>query len=112
MRATAGFPWAPAEEGTRESSLIRDMWDLADVTSEGVRCDPERNCSVLAVVDGRDIARGDGRPWEVRPESAALVLEGFLVPVIQAPATVNRQLVASGPKAFLGPRYRALMRNP
>lgn len=209
------------------SSLIRDMWDLAEVTSQGVRNDPERNCSVLAdrieqraaayfaaidqsaaadprtwlvegtevalstltyhllnetVVHGWDIARGDGQRWAVRPDSACLVLEGFLVPVIralgprdlvdqvvatglratfeirvrgcrrylfvfdhgaltvedpsgqhvdcvidadpvamllvtwgrehQAQAIVKRQLVASGPKAYLGPRFRALMRNP
>jgi hypothetical protein len=30
----------------------------------------------------------------------------------QAEAIVKRQLVASGPKDYLGPRFRALMRNP
>jgi hypothetical protein len=134
------------------------------------------------VVHGWDIARGDGQRWEVRPESACLVLEGFLIPVMralgprdlvdqtvatglratyeirvngcqrylfvlddgalrvedpdgqavdciidadpvamlmvtwgrmhQAEAIVKRQLVASGPKDYLGPRFRALMRNP
>ena len=30
----------------------------------------------------------------------------------QGPAIVSRQIVSSGPKAWLGPRFRALMRNP
>jgi hypothetical protein len=208
-------------------SLIRDLWDLSELTSLGVRNDPERNPSVLAdrieqrateyfaaidqsaaadprawlvdgaevalstltyhllnetVVHGWDIARGDGHPWDVRADSACLVLEGFLVPILralgprdfvdqtvamglratyeirvkgcrpymfvfddgalsiedragqpvdciieadpvamllvtwgrthQAEAIVKRQLVASGPKAYLGPRFRGLMRNP
>lgn len=208
-------------------SLIRELWDLSELTSLGVRNDPERNCSVLAdrieqraaayfaaidqsaaadprawlvdgsevalstltyhllnetVVHGWDIARGDGQRWEVRPDSACLVLEGFLIPVLralgprdfvdqvvasglratyeirvkgcrrymfvfhdgalsvedpagqpvdciidadpvamllvtwgrmhQSEAIVKRQLVASGPKDYLGPRFRGLMRNP
>jgi hypothetical protein len=208
-------------------SLIRELWDLSDLTSLGVRNDPERNCSVLAdrieqratgyfaaidqsaaadprawlvdgsevalstltyhllnetVVHGWDIARGDGQRWEVRPDSACLVLEGFLIPVLralgprdlvdqvvasglratyeirvkgchrymfvfddgaltvedpagqpvdctidadpvamlmvtwgrlhQSEAIVKRQLVASGPKDYLGPKFRGLMRNP
>ncbi len=208
-------------------SLIRELWDLSELTSLGVRNDPERNCSVLAdrieqraagyfaaidqtaaadprawlvdgsevalstltyhllnetVVHGWDIARGDGQRWEVRPDTACLVLEGFLIPVLralgprdfvdqvvasrlratyeirvkgcrrymfvfhdgalsvedpegqpvdciidadpvamllvtwgrmhQSEAIVKRQLVASGPKDYLGPRFRGLMRNP
>lgn len=134
------------------------------------------------VVHGWDIAHGEGRRWEVRADSACLVLEGFLIPVLralgprdfvdqtvatglratyeirvkgcrrymfvfddgmlsvedpagqtvdciidadpvamlmvtwgrmhQADAIVKRQLVASGPKDYLGPRFRGLMRNP
>ena len=208
-------------------SLIRDLWDLSEFTSLGVRNESERNCSVLAdrieqrasayfaavdqsaaadprtwlvdgtevalstltyhllnetVVHGWDIAHGDGQRWEVRADSACLILEGFLVPILralgprdfvdqtvarglratyeirvkgcrpymfvfddgalrvedpsgqavdctidadpvamlmvtwgrmhQADAIVKRQLVASGPKDYLGPRFRGLMRNP
>lgn len=141
-------------------------------------------CHLLneTVVHGWDIARGDGRRWQIPPAHAAMVFDGFLVPVLQAlgprdmvnqelavglratyeirlrggsrhlfafdngalavdpwpspvvdcvitadPATlllviwgrehqaraiVERRLVASGPKAWLGPRLRSLMRNP
>jgi len=134
------------------------------------------------VVHGWDVAHGDGQRWEVRADSACLILEGFLVPILralgprdfvdqtvatglratyeirvkgcrpymfvfddgalsvedpagqtvdctidadpvamlmvtwgrmhQADAIVKRQLVASGPKDYLGPRFRGLMRNP
>ncbi|MGH9165553.1 MAG: SCP2 sterol-binding domain-containing protein [Acidimicrobiales bacterium] len=43
------------------------------------------------------------------PVALLLVVWGRLD---QAPAIVKRQLVVSGPKAFLGPRFRSLMRNP
>lgn len=141
-------------------------------------------CHLLneTVVHGWDIARADGRHWAIPPSHAAMVFDGFLVPVLQAlgprdmvnqdlaaglratyeirlrggshhvfalddgalavdpwpspaidcvitvdPATlllvvwgreqqaraiVERRLVASGPKAWLGPRLRSLMRNP
>ena len=141
-------------------------------------------CHLLneTLVHGRDLALGDGRPWPIKPAHAALVVDGFLVPVFQAlpprtmvdqeqaagvratfevrvkgggrhvfvfddgemtveapssrpvdcridadpvafllvawgrqspgEAIVARQLVASGPKAWLAPRFRSLLRNP
>ncbi|MDQ3989368.1 MAG: SCP2 sterol-binding domain-containing protein [Actinomycetota bacterium] len=119
----------PSLAGTAGDSLIRDIWDLADVTDLGVRSDPERDCAVLAdriearaeeyfeqcagesadelrpwlvegstarlstltcyllnetVVHGYDIARADKRRWQIEPSHAAMVLGGFIVPVIQA----------------------------
>ncbi|MGH9148905.1 MAG: SCP2 sterol-binding domain-containing protein [Acidimicrobiales bacterium] len=217
----------PGLEGGAGASLIRDMWDLGDVTRRGVASDPQRDLSVLAdrigtraseylagtgtsrandlrpwlvegaevslctltchllsetIVHGWDIARADGQPWSVKPAHAALVIDGFLMPVFralgprdlvnqelaaglratyeirvrgggrhvlvfddgaltveppssrqvdccisadpaalllvvwgrehQARAIVERRLVVSGPKAWLGPRLRSLMRNP
>ncbi|MGH9180114.1 MAG: SCP2 sterol-binding domain-containing protein, partial [Acidimicrobiales bacterium] len=141
-------------------------------------------CHLLneTIVHGWDIARGDGQCWDIPAAHAAMVFEGFLVPVLQAlgprdmvdqqvaaglratyelslrgagrhvwvfddgaltieapssrpvdcfisadpvalllvtwgrqnqaPAIVKRQLVVSGPKAWLGPKFRSLMRNP
>lgn len=217
----------PDLEATTGTSMIRDLWDLGDLTQRGVQADSERDPSVLAgriatrardylgnlprsssgdrrawmvegtevalptltchllnetIVHGWDIARGDGRPWPIKAAHAALVVDGFLVPVFQAlgtrtmvdqeqaagvratfeirlrgaarhvfvfddgtltieapssrpvdcylsgdpvafllvawgrqspaPAIVNRELVASGPKAWLATRFRSLMRNP
>lgn len=47
---------------------------------------PTLTCHLLneTVVHGFDIARAGVQPWVVEPASAALVLEGFLVPVLQA----------------------------
>ena len=134
------------------------------------------------VVHGWDMARASGVAWRVDQAAAAMILDGFLFPVLaalppramvdqevaaglratfeldikgggrhllafddgalsvqspptgpadcriaadpvalllvvwgrmdQAPAIVDRRLVVSGPKAFLGPRLRSLMRNP
>ncbi|MGH9177896.1 MAG: maleylpyruvate isomerase N-terminal domain-containing protein [Acidimicrobiales bacterium] len=141
-------------------------------------------CHLLneTIVHGWDIARGDGRSWDIRAAPAATVLDSFLVPVFQAlgprdmvdqvvaaglqatfeirvrgggrhlfvfddgaltveapsgrpvdcvidadpaalllvawnridqaQAIVDRKLVPSGPKAWLAPRLRSLMRNP
>jgi hypothetical protein len=141
-------------------------------------------CHLLneTIMHGWDIARGDGRSWDIKAAHAATVLEGFLVPAIQAlgprdmvdqvsaaglqatfevrlrgagrhhfifddgaltieaassrpvdcvieaepaalllvawnrldqaQAIVERKLVPSGPKAWLAPRFRSLMRNP
>lgn len=119
----------PSLAGTAGDSLIRDIWELADVTDLGVRSDSERDCAVLAdridaraqeyleecaeqsvdelrpwlvegstarlstltchllnetVVHGHDIARADQRRWRIEPSHAAMVLEGFIVPVIRA----------------------------
>lgn len=119
----------PSLAGTAGDSLIRDIWELADVTDLGVRSDHERDCGVLAdridaraqeyfeecagssadelrpwlvegstarlstltcyllnetVVHGYDIARADQRRWKIEPSHAAMVLAGFIVPVIQA----------------------------
>ncbi|MDQ4031650.1 MAG: hypothetical protein M3332_05030 [Actinomycetota bacterium] len=38
----------PDLAGVAGASLIREMWDLADVTTLGVRSDPERDPGVLA----------------------------------------------------------------
>lgn len=38
----------PSPSGTAGQSLIRDMWDLAEVTKLGVASDPERDLRVLA----------------------------------------------------------------
>lgn len=141
-------------------------------------------CHLLneTIVHGWDLAQGAGRPWPIKPAHAALVVDGFLIPVFQAlgpramvdqeqaaglhvtyevrvrgcgrhvfifddgalsiegpsrrpvdcyidadpvafllvawgrrglgAATAARELVVSGPKAWLGPRFRSLMRNP
>ena len=119
----------PTLAGTAGDSLIRDIWELADVTNLGVRSDDERDCSVLAdriearaqeyfdecarstadelrpwlvegstarlstltcyllnetLVHGYDIARADKRGWQIEPSHAAMVLAGFIVPVMQA----------------------------
>lgn len=38
----------PSLAGVAEDSLIKDMWDLAEVTALGIRSDPERDVTVLA----------------------------------------------------------------
>lgn len=45
------------------------------------------------VVHGWDIARAAGRPWRIVPRHAALVVRGFMVPV----------LLAAGPRLLAGP---------
>ncbi len=67
-------------------------------------------CHLLneTVVHGFDIARADGQPWVVEPASAALVLEGFLVPVLQAldPHALVDQVRAGGVGATYEIRIR------
>lgn len=114
---------------TGGKALIRDIWELAEVTSLGVSSDPERDLAVLAdrieeraedfldyctgrsasdtrswmidgvrvnlavltghllnetLVHGADIARADRRRWRIPPAHAALVLSGFIIPIIRA----------------------------
>ena len=47
---------------------------------------PVLTCHLLneTIAHGYDIARADGRPWSVDPAHAAMVLEGFIIPVIAA----------------------------
>ncbi|MGH9278115.1 MAG: SCP2 sterol-binding domain-containing protein [Acidimicrobiales bacterium] len=162
------------------SAADRRTW-LVEGTEVGLAT---LTCHLLneTIVHGWDIATGDGRRWDISRAPAAMVFDGFLVPVLQTlgprdmvnqelavglratyelrlrggsrhvfafddgalsveapssrpvdciitadPATlllvvwgrqdqaraiVQRQLVVSGPKAWLGPRLRSLMRNP
>lgn len=127
-------------------SLIADLWDLAAVTRDGVRSDPERDLTVIAgrieqraeeffagcagldphearpwivqgttvplgalaghllnetVMHGADVARADGRPWAIDRRSAALIIEGFFVPVLAAlpPTALVDQARAGGVRA-------------
>lgn len=135
------------------SSLLDDLWELADVTTSGVGSDPERDLHVLAdrieerateflseaagrspdeirpwlvegtrvplptltchllsetMVHGGDIARADGRPWPLEASHAALVFDGFLVPVFRAlePRTMVDQERAAGLQATFDIRIR------
>jgi len=127
-------------------SLIADLWDLAAVTRDGVRSEPERDLTVIAgrieqraeeflagcagldpheprpwivqgttvplgalaghllnetVMHGADVARADGRPWAIDRRSAALIIEGFFVPVLAAlpPTALVDQERAGGVRA-------------
>lgn len=139
---------------TRDSgSFIGDVWDLAGVTSEGVRTDTERDPRELAdrieeraaayfrececrspdevrpwlvegvraplpmltchllnetIMHGRDVALADGRPWPIPPASAAMALEGFLVPVVRGldPSAMVDQEQAAGVRACFDIRVR------
>ncbi|HKR48051.1 MAG TPA: maleylpyruvate isomerase N-terminal domain-containing protein [Pseudonocardiaceae bacterium] len=42
------YEGVPSLAGVAGDSLIRDMWDLADTTTLGVKSDPERDLTVLA----------------------------------------------------------------
>lgn len=119
----------PRSAADADRSLIRDVWDLGQMTMLGVSGDTERNLGVLAdriesraagfladvagrsgqevrpwmvagvsvsldtltchllnetIVHGYDIARAAGRPWRMEPAEAAMVLDGFVVPVFRA----------------------------
>ncbi|MGI8686199.1 MAG: SCP2 sterol-binding domain-containing protein [Acidimicrobiales bacterium] len=121
------FEVLPDRAGANGESLIADVWDLGEMTTEAVGEDAERNPQVLAdrieeraagffrecegrkaderqpwmvagttvdlctltchllnetVVHGADIARGAGRPWPADRRHAALVIQGFFLPVI------------------------------
>ena len=60
------------------------------------------------VVHGYDIARADGRRWPVSRQHAALVLDGFVVPVLAGlgPRTVVDQEAAAGLHATYGLHFR------
>lgn len=64
---------------------------------------PMLMCHLLneTIVHGYDIARGDGRRWPIPRSHAALVVEGFLVPVLSAlgPRTMVDQEAAKGLQA-------------
>lgn len=68
-------------------------------------------CHLLneTVIHGYDIATASGRRWEVDRRHAALVLEGFLLPVIRAlpPATLVDQKRAAAVRACYEIRMRA-----
>ncbi|MPZ66345.1 MAG: hypothetical protein GEU83_12820 [Pseudonocardiaceae bacterium] len=59
------------------------------------------------IVHGHDIARADGRSWRIEPSHAAMVLAGFVIPVIEAldpRALVSEQ--AAGVRAAYDLRIR------
>lgn len=67
-------------------------------------------CHLLneTIVHGHDIARADGRRWPIGRRHAALVVDGFLVPVLdRLPATTMvDQEAAAGVRATFGVRVR------
>lgn len=71
-------------------------------------------CHLLneTIVHGYDIALSDGQPWRIEPSHAALVLEGFIVPVLQAadPHTFVDPK-ASGVRATYEVRFRGAGRH-
>ncbi|MGQ0618220.1 MAG: hypothetical protein ACT4PW_14740, partial [Acidimicrobiia bacterium] len=60
------------------------------------------------IVHGWDIARADGRRWTVSRAHAALVIDGFLIPVITSlgPRTMVDQNAAAGLRATFEVRVR------
>jgi hypothetical protein len=143
----------PEAEGRAGRSLIRDIWELGDVTKLGVRSDPERDLTVLAdriearaaayfaaiagaaadarawlvegtsvpvatltchllnetIVHGWDIAHAGGRPWPIERGHAAIVLEGFIFPVLLAIGP--RDMVDQKRAAGLRARYELRVRG-
>lgn len=70
----------PHLEGQAGASLIKDMWDLGDVTITGVDTDPERDLHVLADrIDARAGAFIDTLDAESIGRSHAWVVEGVTV---------------------------------
>jgi hypothetical protein len=67
-------------------------------------------CHLLneTIVHGYDIARADGRRWPISRSHAALVLDGFVVPVIAGlgPRTVVDQEAAAGLQATFEIHFR------
>jgi hypothetical protein len=155
---STAFELLPTLQGTAGASLIREMWELSDVTMSGVRADTERDLRVVAdrieeragtflgglnpqsaqrhhawlvegvtvplptlichllnetIVHGSDIARADGRKWKISRPHAALVLDGFLVPVLSAlpPRTMVNQRTAKGRRITYEIRVRGAQRH-
>jgi len=143
----------PGMAGTAGAAMIKDVWDLGEMTKLGVTTDSERNLGVLAdrideraaeffaesieaspdeprtwlvegttvprlvltchllnetVVHGYDIAKAAGVPWKIERRYAALVLGGFIVPVMQAldPRALVDQQKAAGLRATFDLRLR------
>ena len=142
----------PSAEEVAGHHLIRNVWELADLTRLGVRSDPVQDLSVLAdriearsaayfaamggdandlrgwlvegtevpvatltchllnetIVHGWDIAHASGRPWPIEPSHAALVIEGFIIPIFQAlePREMVDQKAAAGVRATYEFRLR------
>lgn len=71
---------------------------------------PMLTCHLLneTIAHGYDIARASGRSWTVDPIHAAMVLEGFIIPVIAAlpPRSLVDQQRASGVRACYDVRIR------
>ncbi|HJV08628.1 MAG TPA: maleylpyruvate isomerase N-terminal domain-containing protein [Acidimicrobiales bacterium] len=67
-------------------------------------------CHLLneAIMHGGDIARAEGRPWPVKPAHAALVFDGFILPVFAAvdPRSMVDPANAAGLKATFDLRMR------
>ncbi|MDQ4097725.1 MAG: SCP2 sterol-binding domain-containing protein [Actinomycetota bacterium] len=148
----------PTARGSGGVSLIREMWDLSEVTMAGVRADPERNLGVVAdrideragaflgglgpksaeghhawlvegvivslptlvchllnetMVHGYDIACAAGRRWAISRPRAALILDGFLVPVLASlpPRTMVDQQKARGRRITYELRVRGAQRH-
>ncbi|MGH9223683.1 MAG: maleylpyruvate isomerase N-terminal domain-containing protein [Acidimicrobiales bacterium] len=134
------------------ASLLRNLWELGDLTKLGVQSDPERDLAVLAdriqsraaayfaamhglagdlrawlvegtavplaaltchllnetIVHGWDIAHATRQRWPIEPSHAALVIEGFILPVFQAldPREMVDQQRAAGVRATYEFRLR------
>lgn len=71
---------------------------------------PTFTCHLLneAIMHGSDIARAEGRPWPIKAAHAALVLDGFVWPVIGAlgPRSMVDQEAAAGLRATYDLRIR------
>lgn len=71
---------------------------------------PTFTCHLLneAIVHGGDIARAEGRPWPVKADHAALVFDGFILPVFAAldPRAMVHQENAAGLRATFDLRLR------
>jgi uncharacterized protein (TIGR03083 family) len=138
-------------------SLIRDIWELEDLTVLGVRSDPERDLAVLAdrieqratryfsecatyspdeprpwfvqgtrvpvatltghllnetLMHGYDIARADGRTWQIERAHAAMVVQHLFVPVLQQldPRALVNATKAAGLRATYELRLRGANR--
>lgn len=112
----------------RDLSVIADRIDTRAVEfleraarcADGDRCGwmvagttvalPVLTCHLLSetIVHGGDIARADGQRWPVEPARAAMVVDGFLIPVLQAlgPRAMVDQEAAAGLRATYDVRVR------